>query len=107
LLALPASSEFPLTELNGLIKNFDGKLQDKCLNETLFDTLRNARKTLEELQKDYNWRTPRSALSNLTQMEFLQGRAMDKMANYCRIFNPKESAQSGRKLRAKITRNDG
>nr|WP_239479949.1 IS3 family transposase [Actibacterium sp. 188UL27-1] len=48
--------------------------------ETLFGTLGEARKTLEEWQEDYNWRRPHSALGNLTPMEFLQRRAMDKMA---------------------------
>jgi putative transposase len=53
---------------------------DECLNETLFGTLRDAHKTLEEWQEDYNWRRPHSALGNLTPMEFLQRKAMDKMA---------------------------
>ncbi|WP_394199752.1 integrase core domain-containing protein, partial [Litoreibacter albidus] len=62
------------------IESFNGKLRDECLNETLFGTLRDARKTLEEWQEDYNWRRPHSALGNLTPMEFLQRKAMDKMA---------------------------
>ena len=33
---------------NGFIESFNGKLRDECLNETLFGTLRDARKTLEE-----------------------------------------------------------
>jgi putative transposase len=53
---------------------------DECLNETLFGTLADARHTLEEWQEDYNWRRPHSALGNLTPMEFLQRRIMDKMA---------------------------
>ena len=65
---------------NGFIESFNGKLRDECLNETLFGTLRGARKTLEEWQEDYNWRRPHSALGNLTPMEFLQRKAMDKMA---------------------------
>lgn len=65
---------------NGFIESFNGKLRDECLNETLFGTLRDARKTLEEWQEDYNWRRPHSALGNLTPMEFLQRKAMDKMA---------------------------
>jgi hypothetical protein len=65
---------------DGFIESFNGKLRDECLNETLFGTLRDARKTLEEWQEDYNWRRPHSALSNLTPMEFLQRKAMDKMA---------------------------
>jgi putative transposase len=50
------------------------------IHETLFGTLGDARKTLEEWQEDYNWRRPHSALGNLTPMEFLQRRTMDKMA---------------------------
>ena len=47
---------------NGFIDSFNGKLRNECLNETLFGTLRDARKTLEEWQEDYNWRRPHSAL---------------------------------------------
>ena len=54
----------------GFIESFNGKLRDECLNETLFGTLRDARKTLEEWQEDYNWRRPPSALGNLTPLEF-------------------------------------
>ena len=64
----------------GTIESFNGKLRDECLNETLFGTLGEARKTLEEWQEDYNWRRPHSALGNLTPMEFLQRKDMDKMA---------------------------
>jgi putative transposase len=65
---------------NGFMMRFNGKLRDECLNETLFGTLRDARNTLEEWHEDYNWRRPHSALGNLTPMEFLQRKAMDKMA---------------------------
>ncbi len=65
---------------NGFIESFNGKLRDECLNETLFGTLADARHTLEEWQEDYNWCRPHSALGNLTPMEFLQRRTMDKMA---------------------------
>jgi putative transposase len=42
--------------------------------------LRDTRKTLEEWQEDHNWRRLHAALGNLTPMEFLQKKAMDKMA---------------------------
>ncbi|WP_456390412.1 integrase core domain-containing protein [Profundibacter sp.] len=42
--------------------------------------VREARKTLELRQEDYNWHRPHSALANLTPMEFIQRKAMDKMA---------------------------
>jgi putative transposase len=65
---------------NGFIESFNGKLRDECLNETLFGTLRNAQNMLEAWQEDYNWRRPHSSLRNMTPMEFLQRKAMDKMA---------------------------
>ncbi|WP_257884147.1 IS3 family transposase [Sulfitobacter sp. CW3] len=65
---------------NGFIESFNGKLRVECLNETLFGTLGDARETLEDWHEDYNWRRPHSALVNLTPMEFLQRKTMDKMA---------------------------
>lgn len=65
---------------NGFIESFNGKLRDECPNETLFGTLGDACETLEEWQEDYNWGRPHSALGNLTPMEFLQRKAMDKLA---------------------------
>lgn len=65
---------------NGFIESFNGKLRDECLNETLFGTLNDAQKTLAIWQEDYNWHRPHSALGNLTPMEFIQRKAMDKMA---------------------------
>ena len=65
---------------NGFIESFNGKLRDECFNETLFGTLGDAHETLAEWQEDYNWRRPHSALGNLTPMEFLQRKMMDKMA---------------------------
>jgi putative transposase len=34
----------------------------------------------EEWHEDYNWRWPHSTLGNLTSMEFLLRKTMDKMA---------------------------
>ena len=65
---------------NGFIESFNGKLRDECLNETLFGSLGDARKTLEEWQEDYNWKRPHSALGNLTPMKSLQRNLIDKMA---------------------------
>ena len=33
---------------NGFIENFNGKLRDECLNETLFGTMDDVRETVEE-----------------------------------------------------------
>ena len=83
---------------NGFIERFNGKLRDECHNETLFGTLGEAGKTLEEWQEDYTWRRPHSALGNLTPMEFSQRKATDKMAAQGHRFNPKNSAQAGEDL---------
>jgi putative transposase len=48
---------------NGFIESFNGKLRDECLNETLFGTLRDARKTLEEWQR---------CLSNKLSADFMR-----------------------------------
>ncbi len=65
---------------NGFIESLNRKLRDERLNETLLGTLGDARGTLEEWQEDYNWGRPHSALANMTPMEFLHRKAMDKMA---------------------------
>lgn len=44
---------------NGFVENFSGKRHNECLNETLFGTLGEARKTMDERQQDYNWHRPR------------------------------------------------
>ena len=57
-----------------------GKLRDECLNENLFSTLAEARQILETWKEDYNTERPHSALGNLTPLELLQSKVMDKMA---------------------------
>ena len=52
---------------NAFIESFNGKLQDECLNETLFSTLAEARKILEIWKEDYNTERPHSALGNIPQ----------------------------------------
>ncbi|MFX0540169.1 integrase core domain-containing protein [Roseovarius sp. S4756] len=59
------------------------KLRDEGLNETLFGTLGDARKTLEEWQENYNWRRPHSALGNLTLGP----------CDQCQRFKPKRRAK--------------
>src|SRR3974390_3290801 len=39
---------------NGFVESFNGRLRDECLNEHLFDTLRQAREIVEEWRTDYN-----------------------------------------------------
>lgn len=52
---------------NAFIESFNGKLQDECLNETLFSTLAEARKIIQIWKEDYNTERPHSALGNIPQ----------------------------------------
>lgn len=59
--------------------NMHCRAVDEGLNDTLFGTLSDIRKTLEEWQEHYNWRRLHPALGNFTPMGFLQRTTMDKM----------------------------
>ena len=39
---------------NGFVESFNGRLRDECLNEHLFDTLKQAREIIEKWTNDYN-----------------------------------------------------
>jgi putative transposase len=56
------------------------RLRDECLNETLFNSLSEAREVLNAWKEDYNRNRPHSALGNLTPKEFAEKLEMDKMA---------------------------
>ena len=55
---------------NGFVESFNGRLRDECLNEHLFDTLKQAREIIEEWRIDYNTNRPHSSLNGLTPTEF-------------------------------------
>ena len=57
---------------NAFIESFKGRLGDKCLNETLFSSLRDARYELSRWREDYNQVRPHSALGNLSPAEFVK-----------------------------------
>jgi putative transposase len=54
---------------NGYIESFNGSLRDECLNEEIFDTLADARRTLAIWRYDYNNVRPHSSLGNKTPAE--------------------------------------
>ncbi|MFA9232157.1 MAG: integrase core domain-containing protein, partial [Microgenomates group bacterium] len=54
---------------NGYIASFNGSLRDECLNEEIFDSLADARRTLALWRYDYNNVRPHSSLSNQTPAE--------------------------------------
>ncbi len=51
---------------NGYIESFNGSLRDECLNEEIFDSLADARRTLALWRYDYNNVRPHSSLGNKT-----------------------------------------
>src|ERR1700719_2496489 len=55
---------------NGFVESFNGRLRDECLNEHLFDTLKQAREIIEKWRNDYNTNRPHSSLNGLTPTEF-------------------------------------
>ena len=54
---------------NGYIESFNGSLRDECLNEEIFDSLADARRTLALWRYDYNNVRPHSSLGNKTPTE--------------------------------------
>jgi putative transposase len=55
---------------NAFIESFNGRLRDECLNETLFNSIFQARDVLEAWRKDYNTVRPHGRLGNLTPTAF-------------------------------------
>jgi len=55
---------------NGFVESFNGRLSDECLNEHLFDTLKQVREIIEEWRIDHNTNRPHSSLNGLTPTEF-------------------------------------
>ncbi len=54
---------------NGYIESCNGSLRDECLNEEIFDSLADARRTLALWRYDYNNVRPHSSLGNKTPAE--------------------------------------
>lgn len=54
---------------NGYIESFNGKLRDECLNESLFISLQEAKKLVEEWRDEYNEQRPHSSLKGKTPSE--------------------------------------
>jgi putative transposase len=56
---------------NGYIESFKGKLRDKCLNESWFLSLEEAKRIIEKWRLDYNMERPHTSLQRLTPQQFL------------------------------------
>ena len=51
---------------NGFVESFNGRLRDKCLNETLFASLSHARSVLAAWRDDYNHVRPHAGIGGRT-----------------------------------------
>ncbi len=65
---------------NAYIESFNGKFRDECLNLHWFESLEDARRTIEEWRIDYNDVRPHSSLGNLTPAEFAEALAASETA---------------------------
>ncbi len=54
---------------NGFVENFDGRMRDELLNETMFRNLAHARVVIADWAADYNTERPHSALDYQTQAD--------------------------------------
>src|SRR5579863_5716652 len=69
---------------NGFSESFNGKLRDELLNETLFNSLSDARTQLEDWRRDFNEVRPHSSLGYLTPADYaraLSGKNGRRAAN--------------------------
>jgi putative transposase len=55
---------------NAYIESFNGKFRDECLNEHLFITMAQARRTIEAWRIEYNTERPHSSLGDMTLEAF-------------------------------------
>jgi len=55
---------------NGHIESFNGRLREECLNQNVFVSLADARRTVEAWRQDYNRERPHSALEGLSPEQF-------------------------------------
>lgn len=55
---------------NAFIESFNGTFRDGCLNQHWFESLQEARGTIERWRVEYNIERPHSSLGKMTPMEF-------------------------------------
>jgi putative transposase len=55
---------------NAYIESFNGRFRQECLDQHWFETLEEARRTIERWRKEYNEARPHSALGNETPEAF-------------------------------------
>jgi putative transposase len=66
---------------NPFVESFNGSFRDECLNAHWFLSLKDAKDKIEVWRKDYNEYRPHSSLNQLTPIEFIEQRFMQKPLN--------------------------
>ena len=66
---------------NGFIESFNGRFRDELLNETLFSSLGEARRIIEDWRIDHNGDRPHTSLNGLTPNEFAKRSGTDHNQN--------------------------
>lgn len=56
---------------NGFVESFNGRMRNECLNENLFESLRNARNLIAAWRTDFNHNRPHASPAGLTPMEYI------------------------------------
>ena len=79
---------------NGMIGPFYGRLRDECLNYDKFESLADARSSVEAWGIDYNYQRPPNALGHLTPKEYFRTHQPEGVRS-CRIPCMKCTAASG------------
>ncbi|GJL58156.1 MAG: insertion element protein [Nitrospirales bacterium] len=70
---------------NAVIRSFNGRFRDECLNANVFISLHDARQKIEAWRMDYNEHRPHGSLGNLTPQEFVEHAAqtgLQKASNF-------------------------
>ncbi len=57
---------------NAFIESFNASFRKECLNAHWFQTLEEAKQTIEQWRREYNEERPHSSLGNLTPMEYAE-----------------------------------
>jgi putative transposase len=57
---------------NPFIESFNGRFRDECLNQSVFESLEDARRKIEQWRREYNEDRPHGSLGNRTPQEFLR-----------------------------------
>lgn len=80
---------------NAFIESFNSRLRDECLNEHVFLTLAEARRTIEAWRQDFNRHRPHSSLGYLAPAEFAARNSQQRSEPGARSAGPAPAMLAG------------